>query len=199
MAYLFHLVARFLLTAGFRRLRLQSPPSPSSSGPVDLAHAAWSTPASLVGVSALAQRCLRCPPCHRVGWMAAATPTSPPCCARPLGREHDAAPLAVAALGRWPCCRNRGCAVVSPPWSSTLLLCEHSCEFLLPSLLLCACYGGLASEPGMLAYAVAVPCCYCCSAEACATAAVVLLLWVPVQVLVQDSVKNFLTELGMII
>jgi hypothetical protein len=29
-------------------------------------------------------------------------------------------------------------------------------SFFSSSLLLCACYGGLASEPGMLAYAVAI-------------------------------------------
>jgi hypothetical protein len=60
----------------------------------------------------------------------------------------------------------------------------------------------------MLAYAVAVPCCCCYSAQACAAAVVVLLELVMlvsvlcyyeflVQVLVQDSVKKFLTELGM--
>jgi hypothetical protein len=43
------------------------------------------------------------------------------------------------------------------------------------SLLLCASYGGLASKPGMLAYAVAMPYCYCCPSQACAAAAVVLL------------------------
>jgi hypothetical protein len=36
-----------------------------------------------------------------------------------------------------------------------MLLCEPSYEFLLFPLFLCACYGGLASEPGMLAYAAA--------------------------------------------
>jgi hypothetical protein len=36
-----------------------------------------------------------------------------------------------------------------------MLLCEPSCEFLLFPLFLCACYGGLAGEPGMLAYAAA--------------------------------------------
>jgi hypothetical protein len=90
--------------------------------------------------------------------------------ARPWARCR---PLAGAASRQWPCCHNRGCAVVSPPWSSVLLPCEHSCEFF-SSLLLCTCYGGLASEPGMLAYAVAVPCYCCCSAQACAAAAVVL-------------------------
>jgi hypothetical protein len=39
---------------------------------------------------------------------------------------------------------------------SALLLGEPSCEFLLFPLFLCACYGGLASEPGMLAYAAAI-------------------------------------------
>jgi hypothetical protein len=61
----------------------------------------------------------------------------------------------------------------------------------------------------MLAYAIAVPCCCCCSAQACVAAVVVLLKLVLlvsvscyceflVQVLVQDSVKNFLTEPCMI-
>jgi hypothetical protein len=100
-------------------------------------------------------------------------------------------PLTGAASGQWPWCHNRGCAIVSPPWSSVLLPCEHSCEFF-SSLLLCACYGGLASKPGMLVYAVAVPCCCCCSAQACAASLWILLLWVLVQVLVQDSVENFL-------
>jgi hypothetical protein len=36
-----------------------------------------------------------------------------------------------------------------------LLLYVLSCEFLLFPLFLCACYGGLASESGMLAYAAA--------------------------------------------
>jgi hypothetical protein len=90
-----------------------------------------------------------------VGWTAAYNPdvTS----GAVLG--HSAAstmpPLAVAASGWWPLCHNRGCADVSPPWSSALLLCEHSCEFLLFPLFLCACYGGLASESSMLAYAAA--------------------------------------------
>jgi hypothetical protein len=83
MAHLLRLITRFLLTAGFYHLRLQSPPS---SAPVDLAHVAWSTPASLAGAPALALRCLRCPPHCRVGWMATATPTSPPCYARPWAR-----------------------------------------------------------------------------------------------------------------
>jgi hypothetical protein len=192
MAYPLRLIARFLLTAGFHRLCLQSPPSSSSSAPVDLAHAAWSTPASFAGAPALALRCLRCPPRHRVGWMAAATPTSPPCCAWPLGREHGAAPSLVqpqdgglaAATMAAPSCRRPGllpCSSVSTPVSS-----------FSSSLLLCACYGGLASEPGMLAYAVAVPCCWCCSARACAARLWILLLWVSVQVLVQDSVQNVL-------
>jgi hypothetical protein len=42
--------------------------------PVDLAPAAWSTPASLVGASALAPRCLWWPPRHRVGWMDVCNP-----------------------------------------------------------------------------------------------------------------------------
>jgi hypothetical protein len=97
MAYLLRLVTRFLLTAGFCRLCLQSPPSPSSSALVDLALTAWFTLASLARASAQAPGCLRCLPHRRVSWMATATLTSPPCCARPLGREHDASPLAVAA------------------------------------------------------------------------------------------------------
>jgi hypothetical protein len=106
--------------------------------------------------------------------MAAATPTSPPCYARPLGREHDAAPSPVQPLDGGlaattvaaPSCRRHGllpCSSVTTPVS------------FFSSLLLCASYGGLASEPGMLAYDVAMPYCYCCPAQACAAAAVVLL------------------------
>jgi hypothetical protein len=171
MAYLLRLVARFLLTVGFRRLRLQSPPSSPSSAPVDLALAAWSTSASLAGASALAPGCLWCPPHHRVSWMAICNPDiAAMLCsaARPWARCR---PLAIAASGWWPCCHNYGCVViVSPPWPSSMLLGAPSCEFLLFFLFMCACYGGLASEPGMLAYAVAVPCCYCCLAQACAAA-----------------------------
>jgi hypothetical protein len=193
MAYLLCLVALFLLTAGFCHLRLQSPPSPSSSAPVDLAHAAWSTLASFAGAPALALWCLWCLPRRRIGCMAAATLTSPPCCAQPLGREHDAAPSLVqpldgglaATIMATPSCRRHGllpCSSVSTPVS-----------FFSSSFLLYACYGGLASEPGMLAYAVDVPCYCCCSAQACAAASLwILLLWVSVQVLVHDSVKNFL-------
>jgi hypothetical protein len=143
--------------------------------------------ASLTGAPTLALRCLRCPPHRHVGWMAAATPTSPPCCARPLGCEHGATPLAVAALGRWPCCRNRGCAIVSPPWSSTLLLWEHSCEFLL--LLLASVH--LLWWPGQRARHACLCCCCamlllllcsslcyccCCSARAYAVSLCTLLL-----------------------
>jgi hypothetical protein len=61
----------------------------------------------------------------------------------------------------------------------------------------------------MLAYAIAVPSCCCFSAQTCAATAVVVLLELVllgsvccycellVQVSVQDSVKNFLTELDM--
>jgi hypothetical protein len=67
-----------------------------------------------------------------------------------------------------PSCRRHGllpCPSVSTPVS-----------FFSSSLLLCACYGGLASEPGMLAYVVAMPYCYYCPSQACATAAAVVLL-----------------------
>jgi hypothetical protein len=62
----------------------------------------------------------------------------------------------------------------------------------------------------MLAYAIAVPCCFCFSAQTCAATAVVVLLELVllgyvccycellVQVSVQVSVKNFLTALGMV-
>jgi hypothetical protein len=74
-------------------------------------------------------------------------------------------------------------------------------------------YGGLASEPGMIAYAAL---CYCCSAHSCAATAVVALLTLvlllllllclslccdalyAMQLLVQDSVNSFLTELDML-
>jgi hypothetical protein len=118
--------------------------------------------------------------------------------------------LAGAASGRWPCCHNHGCAVVSPPWSSTVLLCEHSCEFLLLLLAsmcllwwpgqrarhacLCCCCAML-----LLLLCSSLCCCCWCSARACAASLYTLLLWILVQVLVQDSVMNFLTKLGMII
>jgi hypothetical protein len=117
-------------------------------------------------------------------------------------------PLTGAASGRWPCCHNRGCAIVSTPWSSTSLLCEHSDEFLLllasmcllwwpgqwarHAFLCCCCAMLLLLLCSSLCY------CYCYSARACAVNLCTLLLWVPVQVLVQDSVKNFLTQHGMI-
>jgi hypothetical protein len=118
--------------------------------------------------------------------------------------------LTGAAPGRWPCCHNRGCAIVLPPWSSTLLLWEHSCEFLLlllASMLLLwwpgqrARHACLCCWCAMLLLLLCSSLCYCCccSAWACVASLCTLLLWILVQVLVQDSVKNFLTKLGMII
>jgi hypothetical protein len=75
---------------------------------------------------------------------------------RPFGREHDAAPSPVQPLDGGlaattvaaPSCHRHGlppCSSVSTPVS-----------FFSSSLFLCVCDGGLASEPGILAYAVAV-------------------------------------------
>jgi hypothetical protein len=74
----------------------------------------------------------------------------------------------------------RPCSSVSSPVSSSS-----------SPLSLCSCYGGLASETGMLAYAAAVPCLL-----------VLLLSWsffvgyclLLLLVSVQGSVKSFLTE-----
>jgi hypothetical protein len=125
---------------------------------VDLALAGRSALAGLAGASALAPRCLRWLfIAALVGWQPA-TPTSLPCCARPLGHKHDAASLpsqlldgglAATTMAAPSCCRHGllPCSSVSTPVSS----CSSS-------LFLCSSYGGLASEPGMLAYAIAVPC-----------------------------------------
>jgi hypothetical protein len=141
---------------GFRQPCLQSPPSPMSSAPVDLAHAAWSTPVSFVGASVLALRCLRCSPHDRIGWKAAATLMSPPCCAWPLVREHDAASSPVQLLDGGlaatteaaPLCRHPGllpCSSGSTPVSSSsppsfwvlTLVAWPASQACLPILLLC--------------------------------------------------------------
>jgi hypothetical protein len=115
----------------------------------------WSTPASFTGAPALALRCLRCLPRHRIGWMVAATPTSLPCCAWPLGREHDVAPSSVQPLDGGlaattvaaPSCRHNGlrsCSLVSTPVSSTppcfcvlAMVAWPASQACLPMLLLC--------------------------------------------------------------
>jgi hypothetical protein len=189
-----------------RGVSLSSPPiaaiavelRPSRSRPCDLIYSGelrWSScPSSTVlAVSSLSPRRLDgcCNP-DVAAMLCLAT--------RPWARCR---PLANAAFGWWPCCHNRGCAIVSPPWSSTLPLCEHSGEFLL-LLLASVCllwWPGQWARHAFLccchALLLLLPCsslCCCCygSAQACAASLWILLLWVSVQLLVQDSVKNFL-------
>jgi hypothetical protein len=120
-----------------------------------------------------------------------------------LGHEHIAASSPVQLLEGGlvattvaaPLCRRPGlpsCSSVSTPVSLLLLL--------LASVL---AFGGLASEPGMFAYAAL---CCCCSAHSCAIMLLLLCsslccdavaVLQAVQSLVQDSVKKFLTELDM--
>jgi hypothetical protein len=110
---------------------LSSPPIVAIAAelrPVDLALAARSAPASLAGASALASGCLRWLfIAASVGWQPA-TPTSSPCCARPLGHEHDAAPspsqpldggLVATTVAAPSCCRHGllPCSSVHPPVS----------------------------------------------------------------------------------
>jgi hypothetical protein len=146
-----------------------SPPIAAELRPVDLALAAWSDPAGLAGASALASRCLRWPfISSSVGWQPA-TPMSPPGVV--LGRSAMSTmppPLPSQPLdGGLP-----ATTVVAPmhrrhgplPRSSV----SSPVSYFSSPLSLCSCCGGLASEPGMLAYAVA-PClslCCCCCPRA---------------------------------
>jgi hypothetical protein len=60
-----------------------------------------------------------------------------------------------AAVAHWTVVlrrHNHGCADGVAALVFFQLLCELTCEFPLSSLSLCSLFGGLASEPGMLAY-----------------------------------------------
>jgi hypothetical protein len=145
-----------------------------------------------ISVLAVALRCL-------IGWMAACNPdVAPRCCARPLGHEHDAAPLVIAASGWWPPCHNRGCADASPPWPSASLLCELTCEFLLFPLFLCSCYGGMASEPCMLAYAAVVSCLSLCCCYPRAPLLATVYCYCEFQCKVQCKIQLRVSELNFV-
>jgi hypothetical protein len=159
----------FIVFASNRRHRRRAPPS--GSRPCGLIYSGkprWSScPSSTVlAVSPSSPRrldgCLQ-PRRHRhaVLGRSAMSTMPPPSSSQP--QDGGLAATTVAAL----LCRRHGllpCSSGSTP-----------VRFFSSSLFLCTCYGGLASEPGMLAYVVAVPCCCCCSAQACAAATVVLL------------------------
>jgi hypothetical protein len=128
MAQSLRLVMCFHLTAGIHRPRLQSSPSPPSSAQwilpsrLDLLRLArWSFCPSLLVVAVALRRL--------VGWTAACNPNVAPDVVLCRSAMSMMPLLAVAASGRWPPCHNRGCADMSPPWSSASLLCELTYEF----------------------------------------------------------------------
>jgi hypothetical protein len=156
MVHLLHLTVCFLLTVGIRRPRLQltpSPPSsPSGSRPCGLIYSGWPCwsfcPSSSVlavalhrlvsWTEALQPRCR----CHgAVLGRSAVSTMPPPLPSQPLDGGLPATTVAA------PTHRRHGSlpsSSVSSPVSSSS-----------SPLSLCSCYGGLASEPGMLAYAAA--------------------------------------------
>jgi hypothetical protein len=102
---------------------------------------------------------------HRHRWLEGVSrnPGVTPRCGAVLGRSavSTVLPLAVVATGRWLRRHNRGCAdgVAAMVFLLAPLRDHLWVHFLLP-LSLCSCLGGLASEPGMLAYC----CCVCARA-----------------------------------
>jgi hypothetical protein len=103
--------------------------------PVDLALEARSAPAGLAGASAPASRCLRWYLRRLVGWTASLQPRrrpQVPCLAvRPWARcrSSPSQPLDGAFTAT-----TVAAPTVSPPWSSSSLLCELTCEFYSFSL-----------------------------------------------------------------
>jgi hypothetical protein len=128
MAHLLRLAECFLLTAGIRQLRLQASPSPPSSAQwisplrLDLLRlASLELPPELLGACSGSSS-----PCRLDGSLQPRRRLQ--CCARPLGREHDVAPLPSQPLDGGlsattmaaPSCRRHGllpCSLVSPPVS----------------------------------------------------------------------------------
>jgi hypothetical protein len=159
----------FVIFASNRRHRCRAPPSGSRPcGLICFGEPRWSSrPSSWVIAVA---------PHRRVGWMAICNPDVAAMLYSAARLWERCCPLAVAASGWWPRCHNCGCPVVSPPWSSALLLCEHSCEFLLLLLVsvcflwwpgqwathacLCCCHAML------LLLSCSSLCCCCCPARA---------------------------------